>query len=587
MLFNTFVLGMRRRHALGLLLFVGLGVGPVCAQREPMPAEVQQHLNAYTAYVNTCVSALDEIRRDFERINLSANAFVDKERPRFDFVGKDPLENKSRFPQNPAALYQNCIASSDMFPAQPRGELNLQAGKFKSTFDEIHRTHGELLAYHASGKYLSEPEMDFLYQKLRRMEVLYFDIQILEVKLDWAITDIRRAYDAPEGAGIVAVAQHDELALVIRSVFKALYDKREQDLRQHYNRLSGILASLGSQKESLLPPAGAVAPAERTALAQAYDEIVAQARRMKTQLDNYYGPAWTAPCPPVYDRMYCLHNDVLLPLYNDPGTGLAPKLNAYRRRGGWKSQDAMLQAPVFLRVLPRFLQAQEPPPLSTEELMRIIEQKRRKHADSVAQAQAQPPPKPQPKLGDPTLEGFAANNLIFLLDVSSSMNKPEKLPLLKKSIEQLLVLMRPEDYLSVIVYSGEAEVVLPPTSAAKKELILQIVNNLRVGGVSALDKGLRLAYETAESYFVAGGNNRIILATDGKFEVDNRTRRAIENGSEKNIALSVYYFGDKEYEATKETLEDLAALGGGRYCYLKAENAEQTLLIEAQSVRKK
>jgi Ca-activated chloride channel family protein len=166
------------------------------------------------------------------------------------------------------------------------------------------------------------------------------------------------------------------------------------------------------------------------------------------------------------------------------------------------------------------------------------------------------------------------------------MNKPERLPLLKRSVEQLLPLMRPEDYLTVVTYSGEATVVLPPTSAAQRERIMNTINNLRSGGVSDADEGLRLAYEVAQDHFISSGNNRIVLATDGKFELQPRTLKRISKEAERQIFLSVFYFGAQEPKATKELLEQIADTGRGRYCYMQEHNAQQNLLIEAQQVRR-
>ncbi len=567
-----------------LLLAMALSSVSLSAQREPMTPEVNRRLDAYVRYVNTCAAALDDMRRDFERLNLSANTFADGEKASFDFAGASPLDNRARYPKHPDALYQDCFEGSELFPPLQRGELNLQVGKFKTTFDEIASTHRALLDYHANGKYREEPKLDFLYAKLQRMEVLFFDIQILQVKLGWAISDVRRAYLPAEGAGLVGLVRLDELADAARSVFKALYDRRETDLQAGRNRLGGLLAALTAQKSGLLPPEGALPESDRTALASQLDLVLARARDWKSQLDRCLAPGWTPPCPPVYDPQYCLHNDVLLPLYNDPLAGVVPLLNAYRHIGGWAVGDLMLQSPVFSRVLPKFMRAEERPPLTPEELERIIEQKRRRGADTVAVV---PPVPPGPQIGDPTLEGFAANNLIFLLDVSASMARPEKLPLLQRSIEQLLPLMRPEDFVSLIVYSGEARVVLPPTSAARKETILGAVRALAGVGGSDVEKGLLLAYATAEEHFVAGGNNRIVLATDGEFSLDSRVRRAIKRGNEQGIALSVYFFGATEYPSLRERLEEMSRLGSGRYCHVKADNAEKTLLIEAQSVRQK
>jgi len=112
-----------------------------------------------------------------------------------------------------------------------------------------------------------------------------------------------------------------------------------------------------------------------------------------------------------------------------------------------------------------------------------------------------------------------ASNLVFLIDVSGSMNSPNKLPLLKSAFGLLVNELRPQDHVAIVVYAGAAGLVLEPTPGNRKEVIMNAINNLEAGGSTAGGAGLRLAYSVASENFVRGGNNRIILATDGDFNV--------------------------------------------------------------------
>ena len=111
------------------------------------------------------------------------------------------------------------------------------------------------------------------------------------------------------------------------------------------------------------------------------------------------------------------------------------------------------------------------------------------------------------------------SNLVFLIDVSGSMRQTNKLPLLKKSFNKLIDQLRPEDKVAIVVYAGAVGEVLPPTSGSKKNIIKNAINRLNAGGSTAGGAGIRLAYKLAEKNFVKGGNNRVILSTDGDFNV--------------------------------------------------------------------
>lgn len=165
-----------------------------------------------------------------------------------------------------------------------------------------------------------------------------------------------------------------------------------------------------------------------------------------------------------------------------------------------------------------------------------------------------------------------ANNLVFLLDVSGSMMAENKLPLLKKSFELLVNELRPEDKVAIVVYAGAAGVVLPSTSISKenKLKILESLNALQAGGSTAGGQGIQLAYKVAQENFIEGGNNRVILATDGDFNVgvssDGDMQRLIEEKRNTGIYLTCLGFGMGNYKDSK--MEVLADKGNGNYAYI-------------------
>mgnify|MGYP003109128903 FL=1 len=167
-------------------------------------------------------------------------------------------------------------------------------------------------------------------------------------------------------------------------------------------------------------------------------------------------------------------------------------------------------------------------------------------------------------------EALPASNLTFLIDVSGSMGQANKLPLLKSAYKLLINQLRPQDYVSIVVYAGAAGVVLEPTSGVEKEKIIAALNKLNSGGSTAGGQGIELAYSLAEKNFKKNGNNRVILATDGDFNVgassDKDMEKLIEDKRKTGVLLSVLGFGYGNYKDSK--LETLADKGNGNHAYI-------------------
>jgi len=181
------------------------------------------------------------------------------------------------------------------------------------------------------------------------------------------------------------------------------------------------------------------------------------------------------------------------------------------------------------------------------------------------------------------VEKIPPGNLVFLLDVSGSMNSPDKLPLLKSAFRLLVDQLREEDRVAIVVYAGTSGLVLPSTPGYRKETILDAIDGLYAGGRTAGAAGIELAYKIARKNFISEGNNRVILATDGDFNVGvsstSQLVRMIEEKRKDGIFLTVLGFGQGNLKDSK--MEQLADKGNGNYAYIdNIKEGEKVLVNE-------
>ncbi len=174
------------------------------------------------------------------------------------------------------------------------------------------------------------------------------------------------------------------------------------------------------------------------------------------------------------------------------------------------------------------------------------------------------------------------SNIVFLIDVSGSMNSPDKLPLLKSAFGLLVNELRPQDRVAIVVYAGAAGLVLESTPGNRKNEILSAIANLEAGGSTAGGEGLRLAYATASENFIKGGNNRIILATDGDFNVGESSNggmeRLVEDYRDRGIFMTVLGFGTGNIKDDK--MEIIADKGNGNYSYIDNLQEARRVLVK-------
>ena len=174
------------------------------------------------------------------------------------------------------------------------------------------------------------------------------------------------------------------------------------------------------------------------------------------------------------------------------------------------------------------------------------------------------------------------SNLVFLLDTSGSMDSPDKLPLLKQAFSMLVPQLREQDRVSIIVYAGSAGLVLPPTPGDRHEEILSALDRLQAGGSTNGGDGIRLAYDMAKKAYMKNGVNRVILATDGDFNVGTVSQEALETlvGDQRKsgIALTTLGFGQGNYNDAMA--ERLADVGDGNHAYIDTPQEARKVLVE-------
>lgn len=172
-------------------------------------------------------------------------------------------------------------------------------------------------------------------------------------------------------------------------------------------------------------------------------------------------------------------------------------------------------------------------------------------------------------------------SLTFLIDVSGSMYAENKLPLVKSSLLMLVDKLREQDKVAIVVYAGAAGLVLPSTTAANKEAIKSAIEKLQAGGSTAGGQGIKLAYKTAKENYFKGGNNRVILCTDGDFNVgassDDELERMIEDERKSGVFLTVLGFGMGNYQDAK--MQKLADKGNGNHAYIDGINEAKKVFL--------
>lgn len=550
-------------------------------------------LNGYVEFINESLRQMHPLQVLLRAYQASAEYYRD---PALRGQRDDLTYSHEEY-QVPAAEYQLLLTGSQSIPLAYRTSLNGQAEVLLNLLREMDGLSIELIAYTTGKKYLQD-QLERSDDILDRYAYLF---DTFDQKKERLYTDVRRIHESypaanpasswhVAGKALLQTLDNDKAILFgVKAYLKGettrlpATDKGEANARQliadEYQNLKGLQRF--GRSNGLCP----YSPYED--LAKNSLRFAPMAQRVTT--------VSPAPTTHSYEVFYYFYNNELVNQYNTfselAKVGVLKAVNqpdvfAFRRLSSVPTTSEPPTNPLVVSPKPVAVkaggarlagQAAKPTPTGTDRTMLqhdtvYVERAR---VDTVYRE------RPGERAVTHSLTGFAANNMVLLLDVSGSMDSPVKLPLLKQSIKSLLTLLRPEDQIAVVVYSGKARVVLKPTSGAKAAEIARVIDELQSTGDTDGDEGLRLAYKVANKHYIRAGNNRIVLATDGEFPVSDEVRQLIGESARQDVYLTVFTFGGNLL--TGQNLKKLSELGRGTYAHVTPENADLQLILEAQA----
>ncbi|MDX1906711.1 MAG: VWA domain-containing protein [Bacteroidia bacterium] len=535
----------------------------------PLPDRKQAALNRYTDFTNECIHVLYDIRLRLETLNRDANRMAVDERVRLqftphavisDFTYKGdmtavctPAPGSPTQVINLKRLYEATATDYALIPTTTRSALNRHRDEMMYVMIEVLGLCDSLAVYVARGHYLSEPNLQSLYIRLQRISLLYTDFQQLHDKLEYAMRPVAR---------ILPPALNDLAILMERSrdlVRSIRYSPEATTV--HIARLRQAIHAAqvaAPLHKNSLEVMGLRYDTENTG----YLHLIGYASQLADRAEEFLKSKGPPGLYADYPLTYYYYNERMISLYNHHKYGINAYYNQFIGFTRTVYPHKMDETPIFL-----VAERTQPAPPDVAQALPPA-------AEAPEDIMVQPAPK--------TLEGAATTHLIFLLDVSASMNKPERLPLLKASLAELLDLMRPEDRVSIIAYSGKVQVLVSNLGAQDKEDILSTIRTLQASGETQLRQGLQEAYKLARTHYIRGGNNRIVLASDGAFDISPGLKNTLTELNNSLIPVSILVVGRVIPAQTASSLSELARVGGGTYYHMTQANAHEILIREAR-----
>lgn len=559
-------------------------------QAGPITASVSSALSNYVEFINETWRQTRNLQQSLTNFNSTAAYFKNLE----TFERRAPMTFKHKDFQLPLSYYQKTISNSKSLSPDWQTSLNNQCEVLLNILKEMDELGASLETDVAEKKY-EKDRLQKVYSILSRQAVL---LNLWDEKKEILYQDVRAVFNAfPSKASSswntsgkvlreLADLDHDALFLA-----KAFYkgdssitiptEKIDQALRdviaREFDNMKGIQKY--GRNNGLCP----YTP---------YEDIPETSRRLSDQLKNLKPnkKAASGYSHPYHSLVY-LYNDIVedynkfselaVTVYHLPSI-FQPELFAVKypdpKQKSTASQDQSKPKQETQEDNSSAQNKSPEPPVSITGKMNTVH-------DTVYIEKRDTIYLKEPNEDLRSMEGYATNNLVLLLDVSGSMNQPEKLPLLKQSVLNMLSMMRREDRITIIAFSGKPKILLKNTSFKEEESIKKSVSDLSSSGKTDGNAGIKLAYKVADENYIRAGNNRIILATDGEFVLNEATTTLIKEYADVDIFLSVFNFG--KGMGSSKALEGVAKLGKGNYEVISKENVELKLIREAKSKQKK
>ena len=580
---------MKNNQRLKLTLFLGIflcfsSTSNIWAQTSlgKMSKVIQRALNNYIQYGNELVHTSNVMHEDFNYVNLYFKDYIEKKTENVPALGKPKsvLDEQLSHPMPLEELFEKLQYDNTYIHKEKRQELLELAQKSRIVVLELEEIYEQLYAYVNNPNTVKE---DMLFEKgfkmLNRVEVLYYDLYQLQEKIHWQVSALANRYQRTNlNTAYVTIIQRFNVVLEYSKMIIRL-SKTEEFKETYKQQLLYLKQSISDLENNAATYLHNIPLAEDSEFCphQFYRSFLAQAMLFLAAAETL--PTTQEYKDLVYPNAYYLYNFQLFPKFNRYGDGLTILFNKFIDLSGEYFTKG-IEFPLYYKVIYPKVEAYA----HMHELENIdsLLQANEGKIDSFLAAKEQAK---QVSDTTPSMQGFPTNNLVFLLDVSISMNSPEKLPLLKSALFNLLDVMRQEDNITIVTYSGAAKVLLPPTPATDRATISAAIEQIKYSTLTDADLGIQLAYKTAKNSFIKQGNNRIVLATDGKFKLSKSTEKLIKKQAKKNLSMSIFYFSAIEYKETKAHLEALSKIGNGSYRYVEPNNANTVFLEEAQGLR--
>lgn len=555
----------------------------ITGQRTPVSPLTFQALTNYVDFINECVRQTDRLQRLYANLYGSTHSYRDLT----SYAGKGGLSFNFTDFEIPVSSHQKTIAASKSVPEAYRKSLNDQAEVLFRILTEMNALSVELTAETAQRKYEKDnlKKTDELIQRYKVITDLFHN------KKEVLYTDVRNVFESfPPG----------EPTNSWNVAGKALLQLADADKAELAKAKAFYLGD-----DSQTPAADKIQKLIRSVLTDEYENLKGIEKIGRNNGNCPYTPYEDIPNDSKKFTEPVFKTSTLSPLsYSHPYHNYVYMYNNVVR--SYNKFCELSKVPLLKTVHePELFVLNTPPVKSTVTQAGVQQQPTVRPQANNQSTEVQQPSSPQNQLYRDTvyiekrdtiwldreadtsrsMEGYATNNMVLLLDVSGSMNRADRLPLLKTSVLQLLEMMREEDELSLVVFSGKPEVLLQPVSFKEQDKIRKAIAKLQSKGTTDGNAALALAYEVADKNYIRAGNNRIILATDGAFPLSEQTQALIERFAKEDILLTVFNFGADAVSA--QTLQKIATLGKGNYESITKENVELRLIREAKSKRKK
>jgi Ca-activated chloride channel family protein len=381
-----------------------------------------------------------------------------------------------------------------------------------------------------------------------RLEILFHDFQAMRDKLAFTLQEVA-------GPGPPELSDLSRLLFCSQRLVQAVRHAPTDGIEPTLNDLRHAIESASRMQETKIAAMKKMDLYHSRDLT-GYRYLILHAQEILKIGEEYARNGQQDSAINRYGKSDYYYNRRLLPRYNHAENGMVAYYNSFVRF----ANTHLIQ------------QVEEVPWFRSLDLPELAKQPEEKHTGELR--------------SDSTEKLHVVNHLVFLLDVSASMNKPEKLPLLKEALKALMESMHEKDRISIVIYSGNARRIIRPASASQSDEVIRAIGVLRPGGMTHFRKGIHIAYQTAEDCFIEGGNNRVILATDGAFRIASSTLRKVQRKSSRDVPLSVFFLGKKMATRTSRQLESLARAGAGNFVHLTAESACEALQGEVDLLRK-